>query len=399
MRQTPETGELHGSDAILIEVFTRFHDFSRAIGGISATSSNTGSPDHVRGELLHERREVLVGQRSITGGSAATPKDGDGIMLTTRNALVAAGAAVLVALAGVRAASAADGNWVAYENGALPGDAIAAGHDTNGKTLYFCRAYLPPGFEPGKVNQNLGSCRYAYGRQEVPDPVYEVMVPHWEWGSGGQVPGAFPFQVSTDTDGARLYFCRAFYQGGLQIGKLKPGAGCYIGYGGNEILLNNYQALQADLPVTFGDAGRVPDIDNIPIIGGFEANQTTYLSLCVAFFIDGLPGVPGLPGKFLPTDGMCHSSYAGVEVVGGGLSMLLPNTVAIADANQPKIFNFPVGQDSNGQLLYACTARLLGADQGASLQLGKYRRDFDTCHVGYGGLEWNGDDSRLVDGF
>ena len=80
-------------------------------------------------------------------------------MLTTRNALLAAGAAVLVALAGDRAASAADGNWVAYENGALPGDAIAGGHDTNGKTLYFCRAYLPPGFQPGKVNQNLGNCR------------------------------------------------------------------------------------------------------------------------------------------------------------------------------------------------------------------------------------------------
>jgi len=78
--------------------------------------------------------------------------------------------------------------------------------------------------------------------------------------------------------------------------------------------------------------------------------------------------------------------------------MLLPNTVAIADAGQPKRFNFAVGQDTNGQPLYACTARLLAVDIGASLQLGKYRWDFETCQVGYGGLERNGDDSRLLDG-
>jgi len=220
------------------------------------------------------------------------------------------------------------------------------------------------------------------------------MVPHWEWGSGGQAPGA-PYRGGTDTDGAPLYFCGAFYQGGLQPGKLKPGAGCYIGYGCSEILLNNYQALQVDLPMTLGIAGRVPDIDNIPIIGGFEADQTTYLSLCLAFFIDGQPGQPG---KYLPTDGMCHSSYAGVEVSTGFLSMLLPNTVAIADAGQPKRFNFAVGQDTNGQPLYACTARLLAVDIGASLQLGKYRWDFETCQVGYGGLERNGDYSSLLDG-
>jgi hypothetical protein len=315
-------------------------------------------------------------------------------MLTTRNALLAAGAAVLVAVAGDRAASAADGNWVPYENGALPGDAIAGGHDTNGQTLYFCRAF-PLGDQPGKVNQNLGSCRYGYVGQEYQDGLYEVMVPHWEWGSGGQVPGA-AYRVSTDTDGAPLYFCRAFYQGSLQPGKLKKGAGCYIGYGGNEILLNNYQALQADLPMTLGSAGRLPDIDNIPIIAGFTADQTTYLSLCVAYLPDLLKSV--LPGFYFPADGMCHSSYAGVEVVSDLFLDLLPKTVAIADANQTKYFNFAVGQDINGQPLYACTARVLAADQGASLQLGKYRRDFGTCHVGYGGLEWNGDDSRLLDG-
>jgi len=47
---------------ILVRVFTRFHDFSRAIGGIIATSPNAGSRDVVYVELLHGRNEVSVGQ-------------------------------------------------------------------------------------------------------------------------------------------------------------------------------------------------------------------------------------------------------------------------------------------------------------------------------------------------
>ena len=74
------------------------------------------------------------------------------------------------------------------------------------------------------------------------------MVPHWESTSGAQ-PAGSPYPAGTDSDGAPLYFCRAFYQGGLHPGKLKPGAGCYIPYGGNEILLNNYDVLHDDLPI------------------------------------------------------------------------------------------------------------------------------------------------------
>ena len=111
---------------------------------LGASVPHPPTPDHVRTGLRRERarsRSVIVQPRV---GSAATPKYG-AIMLTTRDALLAAGAAVLVVLAGDGAASVADGNWAAYENGALPGDAIAGGHDTNGQTLYFCRVYQPGG--------------------------------------------------------------------------------------------------------------------------------------------------------------------------------------------------------------------------------------------------------------
>jgi hypothetical protein len=139
--------------------------------------------------------------------------------------------------------------------------------------------------------------------------------------------------------------------------------------------------LQADLPMVQGDAGRVPDIDNIPIIAGFEADQTTYLSLCVAYlYNDDGTFNSSQPGKYLAADGMCHSSYAGLEVSTGSFTMVLRQTRAIAEANVPIFFNFAVGQDTNGQPLYACTG-VLEVDHHASLQLGKYRRYFEFCHV------------------
>jgi hypothetical protein len=53
-------------------------------------------------------------------------------------------------------------------------------------------------------------------------------------------------------------------------------------------------------------------------------------------------------------------------------------------------FDFLVGQDTNGDGLYACTTHIPYLDGGKSTQLGKYRRDFDGCHVSWGGKEWDG---------
>ena len=52
-----------------------------------------------------------------------------------------------------------------------------------------------------------------------------------------------------------------------------------------------------------------------------------------------------------------------------------------------RAFDFVAGADTNGQPLYACTAHI-DADNLYSTQLGKYRKDFNDCHVGWGGKEW-----------
>jgi len=319
-------------------------------------------------------------------------------MLTKRNALLAAGAAVLVALAGDRAASAADGNWALYENGALPADAVSGGIDSNGQTLYFCRVYQPGGaYQPGKVNRNLGSCRYAYGGQEVSNPLYEAMGPHWEWSYDGGLGGPSPYQGGTDSDNQPLFVCRAYYQGGLHPGKLKSGVGCYIPYGGNEILLNNYQVLQDDLPMTH-DYNHYSEYSWLDIRGGYEANQTTYLTLCVAYYNDGSTQ----PGKYSSADHNCHFSYAGREMLASYFDLVFLRTVSLVDSWTQLTYDFPVGEDTNGDPLYACTGKV-NLEPDFHTQLGKFRQDFRaddgnrTCHVGYADLEWNADNSFLVD--
>lgn len=152
-------------------------------------------------------------------------------MLTNGTAMLAAGAAVLVALGGGRMAGAADANWAPDRNGHKPYDAVQGGTDTDKNALFFCRAYQSDDYQPGELNPTLKTCNFGSGGKENSSSAYEVLVPHWAAASDGQVPLG-SFQAGTDIDGAPLYFCRGRHQGGVQPGKLKAGAGCSIGYDG-----------------------------------------------------------------------------------------------------------------------------------------------------------------------
>ena len=131
-------------------------------------------------------------------------------MLPKRNALLAAGAAVLVALAGDRAASASEWNWSSDQDGFAPMEAVRGGTDSDGYPLYFCRVWASGGYQPGKMSEGLKTCNYPYGGKENKSTQYEVMVPHWESASGGQLT-QYPYEAGIDSDGAPLYVCSAQY--------------------------------------------------------------------------------------------------------------------------------------------------------------------------------------------
>ena len=298
-------------------------------------------------------------------------------MLTNGTAMLAAGAAVLVALGGGRVAPAADANWVAGDNGHQRYDAVQGGTDTDKNPLFFCRAYQSDDYQPGRLNPALGTCNFASGGKENTSTAYEVLVPHWALASDGRVPVG-SIQAGTDIDGAPLYFCRGRHQGGIRPGKLKAGAGCSIDYGGEEILLKDYQVMQDDLPIRTD-----PKHGGYPIIGGIDPNRNP-LPLCVANY-----GASVQPGS-VASDGRCHFSFGGSEVVSSNYSDVIPNlTHSAANA----VLDFVVGNDTKRPAVYVCTTAYFG-----SLQLGKYRSDFgDLCHVGYGGAEVTGT-AALLDG-
>jgi hypothetical protein len=274
-------------------------------------------------------------------------------------------------------AGAADANWAADRNGHKPYDAVQAGTDTDKNPLFFCRAYQSNNYQPGELNPTLKTCNFADGGKENSSSAYEVLVPHWAVASGGQVPVG-SLQAGTDIDRAPLYFCRGRYQGGVQPGKLKAGAGCSIGNGGEEILLKDYQAMQDDLPMRTD-----PKHGGYPIIGGFEANHNP-LPLCVANY-----GTSMQPGR-VASDGRCHFSYGGAEVVSSNYGDVIPN---LTHSATNAAFDFVAGQDANRPPVYACTTAYSG-----SIQLGKYRSDSGgLCHVGYGGGEVAGS-AALLDG-
>ena len=67
-------------------------------------------------------------------------------------------------------------SWVSAENGRIPSDAIASGHERNGEPLFICRANYEGGVHIGKIHHAFGACNIPYGGKEVQVSSYEVLV-------------------------------------------------------------------------------------------------------------------------------------------------------------------------------------------------------------------------------
>ncbi len=135
--------------------------------------------------------------------------------------------------------------WVSDSQGGIPDGAVACGQEADGAPLYLARAYYNGGLHPGKVRPEFESANIPYGGDEVKVNPYEVYCGGGTWvaASGGVIPpGAVV--CGYDTNGESLYAARAWYAGGLQIGKVRPEfESADIAYGGDEITVNSYEVL------------------------------------------------------------------------------------------------------------------------------------------------------------
>jgi hypothetical protein len=277
-------------------------------------------------------------------------------------------------------------NWVWQQNGAIPPDAIVSGLETDGTPLYSCRAPFQGGVHPGRVQAGYGGCIIGWGGAAQTITSYEVLVSSWAPANGGSVPNA-ALTYGYDSPSPpnyypALYSCRAVYAGGVHPGKVRPGlGGCHIGWGGSEITVNPYEVLIAgpfsELPVTNGSlaSGTVPFTDG-PVGGGRESSGSP-LYPCLGAFAGGLH-----PGKFSPSLGGCNIGWGGSEhTVPVTSSSILTLDWMPAPVNF--YLSFPVGNEANGDPLYACQAFVSGG-----VYPGKYSWGLNGCSIAYYSWEY-----------
>lgn len=104
----------------------------------------------------------------------------------------------------------------------------------HGENRFVCRAQYEGGVHPGKTV--AGRCNISYGGKEYPMEHYQLLYAHGHWGGDGD----HPLVAGHERDGTPLLLCRGPYNGATHPGKV-VGNNCNIGWGGNEVLLQNYE--------------------------------------------------------------------------------------------------------------------------------------------------------------
>jgi len=161
--------------------------------------------------------------------------------------------------------------WLAGANGSIPPDALVGGEES-GRGLVICHAAHRGGTQSGKVDDK--NCNFGYGGVEVLAPRYEVLVVppqnvSWVRAGNGVVP-AYTV-IGGDEAGQMFPVCRASWSGGVHPGRV-VGANCSIGYGGNEVMVAQYEVLVAP-PVAAAPPAARP-VEAGPLWNNGHANQT-----------------------------------------------------------------------------------------------------------------------------
>jgi hypothetical protein len=194
----------------------------------------------------------------------------------------------------------AQGHWLPG-HGSRVRYAVRGGHTSAGD-LYVCRGYYKDGTHYGK--EAGGRCLIGWGGSEVALSNYEVLsarLAHWAAAGPDRLPDG---AVGGDKAGGwDLYVCRGRYRDGVHPGKYLDGR-CYIGWGGQEIKLQNFEVLVIPGSVSWRKVRnrQVPP-------GCFKGGQAHGRSQCVCrgYYKDGVH-----VGK--TWQGRCFIGWGGGEV-------------------------------------------------------------------------------------
>lgn len=125
-------------------------------------------------------------------------------------------------------------------------NAIRAGRDQDGTTIYVGRAYHEGDLIPAKIIPEKQAAYVSFNGEEILKTEFEVLRKgelEWEFATGGEIPPA-AVEAGRTGDGEILYVGRALYEGSQTPGKVQPSHGClYIAFDGREIPIREYEVL------------------------------------------------------------------------------------------------------------------------------------------------------------
>ena len=257
-------------------------------------------------------------------------------------------------------------------------DAVAVGQE-DGMMLYPCRGALNGKVHVGRFRRDFGGCHVGYAGRETEVALFEVLAASWKPG-GGDIPanslGAgeeMAANPGVHFDLARLYPCRAAYQGGIHSGQAKAGKrGCSFGFGGKQVVVSAYDVLQLAPWMTW--AGGTPrDLPDDMIASGSEGGEPFFV--CRASDRNGLHS-----GKIKRSALGCSIVSEDREATVERFEVLVARWSPANEGVFP-VSAFPAGREG-GNNQFVCRAQSRD-----TMQIGKVDEELGGCHVGMQGVE------------
>ncbi len=272
-----------------------------------------------------------------------------------------------------------EGDWQAAdgENERILQDVVEVGNE-EGVPLYPCRGAYKGGVQLGRVRADFHGCHIGYDGREIEVMPYETLMVTWVEASIGEVPpGASPAGASPMLAAnapfrvTPLVACRAAWRATLQIGEVRDG-GCTFGFGGQQVMAEQYEALVASPWMTWAPA--VPlSLGGTAIAGGSENGDKLYICRAAA-------GGGVHIGKIKQSALGCNVTDGRRELVAKRFELLIPRWRTGTEGTLP-VSALPQGRE-NGASQYLCRAQ-----RNNTVQIGRVSENQAGCHIGMQGGE------------
>lgn len=275
-------------------------------------------------------------------------------------------------------------NWVASNAySGVPPNAVVAGNDIDGTTIYVGRAYHEGDLIPAKVIPSKNVAYVAHGGQEHAKQEFHILTGfgfEWVSSSNGHVP-ADAVVAGNQADGDVLYVGRAPVGGSLSVGKIQPSHACmYVPFDGLEHSIHQYEVLVAPKRSTWIQSSRFAPLPHGAILAGNDQ--------------DGSPIYIGrawhngdqIPAKVIPSKQAAYIAYGGQEVLKDEFELLCYGNVTWvrqhASARTVPPFAVTGGVTSEGEPLYIGRVHHEG-----SLTVGKVQISHGALYIPFAGNE------------